>query len=326
MRVLKKYLPLLVLNILRAGRVLLEYSFYCCCEVRKVFYLGILNREKMLSSIISTYHVIEKGLTMPERRLGFGRDKVLYLIGLCEEYIKRYGDKDEQLLIAVGVLVEYRNLHYEEGFILSADVDMALKRIIEKFDTLPQVKQKFFTREEYFAHFHDSFDVFSRSRHSLRNYAGKIELEDLKKAISLAGNAPSACNRQSVRVKVIAGKEKVNAVLNIQNGNRGFGYLADKLIVLTSAVSAWSVRSRNGIYIDGGIFAMNLLYALHFYKIGACTLNCYLTPAQNRKMRKILELPPFEEIVLLIAVGGVPDSFSVTASHRSQADSFTTIL
>lgn len=326
MKILRKYLPAPVLNILRACRALLEYAYYCCHEMRKVVYLGISNREKMLSSIISTYHVIEKGLTMPERRLGFGKDKVLELTELCEEYARHYGKQDEQLLIAVGVLKEYRDLHLKEKFVLDDRVGDALNRIIGRFDKVPQIEQNFFTREKYFIHLQDAFDVFSFSRHSLRHYSGKVELEDLKKAIRLAGNAPSACNRQSTRVKIIANKEKVTAVLGIQNGNRGFGYLADKLIVLTSSISAWSVRSRNGLYIDGGIFAMNLLYALHFYQIGACALNCYLTPKQNRRMRKILDLPPFEDIVLLIAVGGVPDSFAVTASHRSHPDSFTIIL
>jgi len=326
MNILKKYLPKFVLNILRACRSLLEYSFYCCYEIRKVVYLGISNREKMLSSIISTYHVIEKGLTMPERRLGFGKDKVLYLIRLCEEYASCYGDKDEQFLIAIGVLAEYRNLHLKEGFALDDEFYAVLNGFIERFAHIPQIEQHLFTREQYFACLQTSFDVFSFSRHSLRHYSGEVELEDLKKAIALAGNAPSACNRQSTRVKIIVDKEKVRAILEIQNGNRGFGYLADKLIVLTSSISAWSVRSRNGLYIDSGIFAMNLLYSLHFYKIGACTLNCYLTPKQNRRMRKILNLPPFEDIVLLIAVGGVPDSFAVTASHRSHPDNFTTIL
>ncbi len=41
-------------------------------------------------------------------------------------------------------------------------------------------------------------------------------------------------------------------------------------------------------YIDGGIFLMNLLYALHFKNIAACPLHCALNLFKERKIKKML--------------------------------------
>ena len=47
------------------------------------------NREADLSRIIMSYHVIEKGLTMPHRRLAFGKVTVVELIGCLEKQLKK---------------------------------------------------------------------------------------------------------------------------------------------------------------------------------------------------------------------------------------------
>ena len=46
--------------------------------------------------------------------------------------------------------------------------------------------------------------------------------------------APSACNRQYVRVHSVGDIEMKKAILSLQNGNRGFGENADKLLVVTA--------------------------------------------------------------------------------------------
>ena len=46
-------------------------------------------------------------------------------------------------------------------------------------------------------------------------------LESIEQAVELAKYAPSACNKQPVRIYVVFDKENVEKILDMQQGNRG---------------------------------------------------------------------------------------------------------
>lgn len=144
---------------------------------------------------------------MPERRLGFGHDAVLNLISLIRDYSEKFPQND-QILHAISVLDAYREMHRKENFSLRPDLQQALDSLLADFP--PAVKedgQIEMTREQYYAHLESSFPEFSASRHSVRHFNGPVSLEQIEQAVSLARNAPSACNRQHARVHCICDKE-----------------------------------------------------------------------------------------------------------------------
>ena len=49
------------------------------------------------AEIVMGYHVLEKGLTMPRRRLGFGKGAVVHLVNLISSFEKRFGGDDPQV-------------------------------------------------------------------------------------------------------------------------------------------------------------------------------------------------------------------------------------
>ena len=108
----------------------------------------------------------------------------------------------------------------------------------------------------------------------------------------------------------------------MQGGNRGFGHLADKFLVITSDISDlyWAVE-RYDLYTNAGIFVMNLCYALHFRKIAHCILHCSLRPSADMELRRVLSIPENERFVCMIACGIAPDEFNVAASKRKPIDS-----
>lgn len=271
--------------------------------------------DSILKRILLRYHVIEKGLTMPERRNGFGKDVLMGLISDINTYIEKYGDKNEQILVAIGVVAEYLRVHEEQGFELDKEVQIKIQSLLREHPS-PAIQQKEMDRVEYFSGIDKPFDIFSQSRHSLRHFDGPVDIEKLKEALQLAQNAPSACNRQATRVRIISDKDVIAKIFSIHRGNRGFGHLADKLLVLSTDMRYWEIKTCFGGYVDGGIYAMNLLYALHFNKIGACPLNACFTPEDELKVRKIIAMPDNENFVLFIAIGGVPNHFSLANSHR----------
>ena len=271
------------------------------------------------AEIVMGYHVIEKGLTMPHRRLGFGKGAVVHLVGLVDEFERRFGG-DAQVTHAVGVLRAYREMHKDWPEPMPR-LDAFLARHAE----VPAAVEPHVTRKDFFAAKDAPFPAFAASRHVVRHFAGPVAREKIEAALSLALTAPSACNRQHVRVHVIDSPSLRDALFALQNGTRGFGQDADKVIVVTADLSAvrWAWE-RHDAYTNGGIFVMNLCYALHYHEIAHCILHWSVAPEVDRAAHEMLGIPANEAIVQVLACGAPPEEFDVAASPRRQAAEIVT--
>ncbi len=283
--------------------------------------------EKVKRNLTLAYHIVEKGLTMPEPRPGFGKEVVKGLVHTILEYDKLNLSHDElEFRQSVSVLKEYISFHCEIAYKLDEDVDELLKIVQTNYSDIDGMKQIKTTRDEYFKNIDKSFDVFCRSRYSVRNYTKEeIPVSVLMECIDLAQKSPSFCNRQPTRVHIVKSEEKKEQILAIQNGNRGFGHLAETLLVLTSVISTTKdIHERNENHLNGGMFAMTLLNALHLNKIAACSLNWSVSNDKDEKLRQILAIPENEVALLVISCGYVPESFAIASSPRKQAIEITT--
>lgn len=142
-----------MLNFLKKISNRLNFIFYTHSSRYKLRYLYSYDRkrfirhagslhheekEQKLASVIMAYHVVEKGLSMPERRLGFGHDAVLELISLIRNYSEKFPQND-QILHAISVLDAYREMHRKEKFSLRPDLQQALDSLLADFP--PAVKE-----------------------------------------------------------------------------------------------------------------------------------------------------------------------------------------
>lgn len=274
-------------------------------------------REAALAEIVMGYHVLEKGLTMPRRRPGFGRFAALNLARLVEAFEKRHG-ADPQVSHATAVLRAYRRLHADEAI-------PALDAFLAARPAVPAAAEPHVRREDFFAAKDAPFPAFAASRHCVRHFAGPVPRETIERAIAVAATAPSACNRQHARVHVVDSPALRDRILALQGGTRGFGADVDKLLVVTADLSAvrWAWE-RHDAFTNGGIFALNLCYALHHEGAAHCLLHWSVPPKADKAARKLLGLPAPEEIVLLVACGLPPDEFDFPASPRRDPASITT--
>lgn len=283
------------------------------------------NKESRLSSLMIMSHVLEKGITMPDRHLGFGYDRVRKIIKACDLAISDYSPNHVEIQSTLKDLEQYLQIHESSQYQLPVDIYNNIIDLLKykEIDTLPCYES---TPEDFFK-VTKNFYEFAHSRHSIRWYANEeINKDDLMKAIELAQTAPSACNRQSTRIYVIGTSAKKEAVLRLQNGNRGFGYLADKILLITSEMKCWSYKTRTSAYLDAGIFTQNMLYALHFYKMCACTLNAHLTIKQRRELQKTVGFSDSEIPVVFISIGKAPAHFMVAGSQRLQTEQICTFV
>lgn len=264
------------------------------------------------AEIVMGYHVLEKGLTMPRRRLGFGKGAVVRLMQQIDAFERHFGGSDAQVQHAIGVLRAYRELHREwpepmprlDAFLAAhADSSAAVE---------PHV-----TRADFFAAKDAAFPQFAASRHVVRHFAGAVPKETIEAAVELAMTAPSACNRQHARVHVVDNPELRDRLLALQGGTRGFGADIDKLIIVTADLQAvrWAYE-RHDAYVNGGIFVMNLCYALHWHGVAHCILHWSVPPKSDIAAHEMLGIPASEVIVQVIACGKAPEEFDVAASPR----------
>ena len=283
--------------------------------------VGGCTETQRVSAIIATYHVIEKGMSMPEVRLGYGQDVIRKLIGLILSYQSAgYSINEQPIEEAVGALLAYIDFHIDRDF----ELGKIAEEILELTDKLNAHGGGTFRlkRDEICELGKASFREFSQSRHSIRNYADlDVPIELIREAVVIAQKTPSVCNRQSFRVYVSKDRATKNAILNHQSGNRGFGHSADKVIVVTSDLETFFASSeRNQPFIDGGLFSMSLMYALHHLGLGSCPLNWCVNAIRDRRFRAAYDIPDNEVVIMLISVGYLPEQLDVPQSGRRPVD------
>ncbi len=162
------------------------------------------------------------------------------------------------------------------------------------------------------------FLAFARARHSVRQFApGAVPPESIRRAVAAAQTAPSSCNRQTCTAHVWTDPVLIDRVRRHQAGNRTFGHELGGIAVITSDLRQWEhAGERYQPWIDGGLFAMTLCYALHAEGLGTCFLNWSVTPATDRALRTEIGLDDAQLVIVLLGFGLMPDSATVCASPR----------
>lgn len=280
------------------------------------------NFDKEEAQIILDYHSIEKGMLFSDMKCGFSKQQIIRLNKkLRLEYIVK-NINCSQILVAYQIMCKYYELHLEKGF------DISTYYSEENYNFYKSLLKDYYSKDfkgvidfsfnNFYENISSSFETFVYTRKSIRDFTGeKIEKEILNKAVILSLTSPSVCNRQASKVYLVEEKYKIDEILNIQGGFRGFSENVNQLLILTNDRSYYySVGERNQFYIDGGIFLMNLLYSLHYYKIANCPANWGKLVREEKRMEKIIEIPKSEKIICIIPIGIAKEKFSVTLSKR----------
>lgn len=285
---------------------------------------NVKTQNALEAKILRQTHVIEKGMSLSHPREKFGVQKALELLEFIDEFVEYgYIIKDSvPVMNALGVLKAYLTYHEERGF----KPEDVLKKL-EKYSMYLQEKEQYgiveLNKADMEKKAHGSFLEFFMSRHSVRQFSDRpIDIEDIEKAVKLAMKAPSACNRQSCKAYFYKDKDVNKELGNLIAGNTGFDGEVQNYIVVTSDMSAfYDPFERNQVYVDGGIFTMALVEALHYYGIASCILQNGEYKERNLKFKEICKnIPENEKIVLFIAIGYYKDNFTYAVSHRKNLE------
>lgn len=274
------------------------------------------------ATITRLYHTIEKGLSYEDKkyRPGFGKENIELIVTLMESYvINGYSTREFFYQTALSCLHAYIAKNAAYGY-----TDNEIEERIQalwgqtndeggafRYTPLPEEKVKRL-----------SFKGLMEDRHSIRHFSDQpVEIEKIIAALNIAQHTPSACNRQGWSARIITDKKKITQVLNNQNGNNGFGQEIDKLIIVTGDLRYYNRdRETYQVYIDSGMYAANILNALHYNHIGTIPLSAALKPEQEKVIRESLQIHEAEVLILIIGVGNYPAEAILTAkSARHEA-------
>ena len=279
----------------------------------------IVNSAELMRNI----HSIEKGLSIENPRLGFGKakiDEILKQVSYFQEYKDGYFNEISKM--AVTVLNKYLEFHVDNNYSDNTIDDLKLK--IKKYDYLfedgyggvvPFKKSnlKFNINE---------IEEFFETRHSIRDFSNKpVDKEKLVSALRLAQKAPSACNRQGVRAYVIENNN--DEIKKWITGVGGFENSVNKYILITAKQTAYRWNEFNQYIVSASMYAAYLSLTLHLYGFGACVVQREVI--WNKKwnnIRKNLNISNDEQAICLLCVGNLKDNFNVPVSHRLENDFF----
>ena len=284
------------------------------------------SREERAARITLYCHQVEKGLSLAQPRPGFGMTVIPGLLDDLDAFIDRYG-LVHPAATAVAALQSYLD-HHERIAHPVADVRDRFAAILAKHglcreNVLDQIGGAIsIDRARLQAEREGGFRRFFESRYSVRQYSGGvIPEEDIREAVRLAQKTPSVCNRQAWRVHAFSEKQQLARLLELQNGSKGFGDQSSALLVVTCELHSFlGVPERYQAWIDGGMFAMSLCLTLHDLGYGSCCLNWSKMPSEDKAMHKLAGIPDSEQIIVLLAVGTLPETFSVAHSYRPDVD------
>ena len=288
-----------------------------------------LNTEEIIRARITMdYHRIEKGLALKDTRIGFGQETVMRLIDNLYAYNAIAG-VDTLVTIAVQTLAAYSEFHAVNG-----GADPSLETKIAELRKICQTNvrhadsgYKWVDKREVHEQAVCDLSPFFLSRYSVRDFSEQeVALKLVERAMQMAVKTPSVCNRQAWRVYLFHQKDDILKVLALQNGNRGFREQVPLVAVVTCDRSAFvTPDERNQAWVDGGMFSMSLVYALHSLGLGSCCLNWSVGKSQDVKLKQLTGIPETDAVIMMIAIGHLPETFKVACSPRKEVHTFLKI-
>lgn len=301
----------------------LIYSIYAALKEAKlnehILESKQFDKTRIEAEIVRNVHSIEKGLSIKCPRAGFGVKKINEMFSLIDEYLKLTEEKTVLFFVtdAVSEYLEYqKSVGFEsEDIRIIEEKNEKLKEKIGSCDEVCGGTVTFNRNDIPFTY--GNVESLFNTRHSIREFSGEAVPEELlSKAIALAQRAPSACNRQAVRVYSISAKDYINAIGNM-DGIGGFAEDVDRFLLITGVKSAYRRGEKNQFIVSASMFASYLTLSLHSLGIGACTVQHSLYPSKAfSEFRRKYGISEDEQTVVTLGIGMMKDDVKVPVSKR----------
>lgn len=280
--------------------------------------------RKLATELHIHAHALEKGMAIGNVRIGFGKPKALSLIKDIDRYLIT-GGGISKANDWCGIIDSYIKFNEDNGANMT-EVKKRFVILIKKYNINPNTNDAgiiWLDHDDIKEREKESFSVFSQSRFSVRDFGtAPVSKDKLEDAFRLCERTPSACNRQSWRLHVYTEREKIDKLCKLQGGSKGFYDGFQGVIMLCADISCYQFQEPNQYFVDGGIYAMNLLYALHSNDIATIPLTMGHKQGYLKRIKREMNIPKSEAPILLIGYGSYKDRWKVAASKRDNWQSY----
>jgi nitroreductase len=309
-----------------------SYDLFRYLRYSNSFLYSSDNRQKLESLLFFYYHKIEKGLAMPTVKPLFGLGYIETTLELAEKWVQRTSDQEAVVFRgAYAALADYQKHVAKLLSQARPDIVRHLDQFLTDYAQPDQdlscggtitisKKEKSETCQSM------NFERFVYQRHSVRSFVERhIPDTAIVHAVKLAQRTPSVCNRQCWRVHIFTSPADKARILQHQNGNEGFGHLADRVLLITADLRSFlSSGERHQASVESGMFAMTLILAFEAQGIASCCLNLCLSAFGEIALRRESRISEWEIPIMLIVIGYPPESLQVAISARKSTESMLT--
>lgn len=282
-------------------------------------------QEQLRARIAMDLHFLEYGLALRYAQSGHSFDKATRLVDDLGTYLERWGP-DSQTEIAARTLEAYLAFNAADPRAEVLGSHLAALLVPPELGLRGGVEEV--TRASILAATAPvDFPAFAAARHSIRQYGpDPVSLDAIERAAAAAQQSPTSCNRQTCHIHVWTEPATIARVAALQSGNRGFGHELGGIAVLWSDLCNWTeAAERTNSLVDGGMFAMSFILALHAEGLGTVPLNWSEEPAQDRALRRLAGLPDSAQVIVMVGFGTLPEQLKVPVSQRRPLDSCLTV-
>lgn len=303
-------------------------ELYAVLKGKSAYYSNHRKHLPSRAALRRNIHRLEKGMLMKVRRNIFALEYISETLKLysysvqqyqaCEHYIDH-----SELVWAHDVLYEYFDM---------IEHNELTKKLCKQFFDLPfkknncaDIKKIPYKRahglQENLIEYKDILTL-CKYRRSVRWFLEKsVPRELIDKALIVARQAPSACNRLPYVFRIFDDKRLVNEIANIPFGTTGYADNIPVIIVVTGRLDYYfSFRDRHNIYVDSSLAAMSFILALETLGLSSTIINWPDFEPLELKMQKRLKLKCYERPVMLIAVGYADPNEKVAYSEKKDLD------
>ena len=293
---------------------------------RRDYYRNLGRQRRTHTELRRNVHRLEKGISMRPRRALFGLD---YLEETIEFYEQAVSDRGAtvacidvaELAWAHDVLADYFSIADRNNPIVASAHDR-----FRATSPVPatQAMRKPFARKDGMVSATRYEDLLSLAmqRRSVRWFKqDPVPRELIDKAMLVARQGPTACNRLPYEFRIFDDPEMVRMIAAIPFGSAGYAHQIPTVVVVVGRLNHYfSPRDRHVIYVDSSLAAMGFMFALETLGLSSSVINWPDFEPLESKMQKALHLEYDERVIMLIAVGYADPDGVIPFSEKKSLD------
>ena len=273
-----------------------------------------MRQEKEMEALLLC-HALEKGMGMAKVKPGYGEKKAKRLMVLLPQLLTEQGETYLEKE-CISVLEAYLRHRREMGSGLK-EMEQAYQKLVNHRSSRLPAGCMEIPRAELLKGMEVDFQTLIKTRHSVRKFADdRIQLEEMERAIQMAIQSPSACNRQPWKVYYSLDREKNRRVAELIPGNQGFREDIPYYAVITVDRRLFGGNEIFQWYVNGGIFAAYLMLALHTEGIGSCSFQWPDFYSTEKALKRLAGIPKSEVVIMALGYGKYPEQARCIAASR----------